>query len=79
MRRRLALLVTATSLALLGGVAIAAPASAGPAARTPAATMASARARPQDSTWAGVTGQHLGWAKQGSTERRNVGGTCGPV
>ena len=79
MRHRLAILGTATSLVLLGGVAIAGPASAGKDGPNPHSLHG-----PCTSAAAGLhvgwtTGQHLGWAKQGSTERRNVGGTCGPV
>ena len=66
MPRKLALLVTATAIALAGGVLGAASASAGkdgpnPHSQHGQCTSASA-------------GQHLGWAND--TERRNVGGTC---
>jgi hypothetical protein len=79
MRRKLAQLLAATSLALFGGVALAAPASAGPDGPNPHSLhgQCTSAASGQHLGWA--TGQHLGWEKQGSTERRNVGGTCGPV
>jgi hypothetical protein len=79
MRRKLAQLLAATSLALFGGVALAAPASAGPDGPNPHSLhgQCTSAAAGQHLGWA--TGQHLGWEKQGSTERRNVGGTCGPV
>ena len=69
MRRKLALLATAATLSLIGGVVGAAPAVAAPSQNSV-------------QNWCpGVEtsahpGQHLGWAKQASTERRNVGGTC---
>jgi len=71
MRRKLAQLLAATSLALFGGVALAAPASAGPDGPNPHSL--------HGQCTSAAAGQHLGWEKQGSTERRNVGGTCGPV
>jgi hypothetical protein len=79
MRRKLAQLLAATSLALFGGVALAAPASAGPDGPNPHSLhgQCTSAAVGQHLGW--TTGQHLGWDKQGSTERRNVGGTCGPV
>jgi hypothetical protein len=77
MWRRLAHLLTATSLALFGGIALAAPASAGPDGPNPHSLhgQCTSAAAGQHLGW--TTGQHLGWDKQGSTERRNVGGTCG--
>jgi hypothetical protein len=77
MRRKLAQLLAATSLALFGGVALAAPASAGPDGPNPHSLhgQCTSAAAGQHLGW--TTGQHLGWDKQGSTERRNVGGTCG--
>jgi hypothetical protein len=64
MRRRLALLLTATSLGLGGGVATAATASAAPNAHSQNGQCTSAAA-----------GKHLGWSKQ-ADGGRNVGGTC---
>jgi hypothetical protein len=77
MRRKLEQLLAATSLALFGGVALAAPASAGPDGPNPHSLhgQCTSAAAGQHLGW--TTGQHLGWDKQGSTERRNVGGTCG--
>ena len=80
MRRRLAHLLTATSLALFGGIAIAAPASAGPAGPNPRSNhgQCTSLAAGQHTGW--FTGLHRGWEKQGgATERRNVGGACGPL
>jgi hypothetical protein len=85
MRRKLAQLLAATSLALFGGVALAAPASAGPDGPNPHSLhgQCTSAAAGQHLGWTTgqhlgwTTGQHLGWDKQGSTERRNVGGTCG--
>jgi hypothetical protein len=79
MRHRLTLLGTATALALCGGVAIAGPASAGKDGPNPHSLhgQCTSAAAGQHLGW--TTGQHLGWDRQGSTERRNVGGTCGPV
>jgi hypothetical protein len=68
MPRKLALLVTATAIALAGGVVGASPASAdkdGPNPNSQHGQCTSAAA-----------GLHKGWDKQGGTERRNVGGTC---
>jgi hypothetical protein len=68
MRRRLALLLTATSLTLFGGVAIAAPAFAdrdAPNARSLHGQCVSAAA-----------GLHVGWGDHENQERRNLGGTC---
>ena len=66
MRRRLALLLTATALGLAGGVASAATASAdfNPNFHSNQGQCTSAAA-----------GQHLGWRNQSSGER-NVGGNC---
>jgi hypothetical protein len=69
MRRAIALLATAASLALGGAVALAAPASAAPGPRSVQnwCPGADSNAHP---------GLHLGWADQTNGERRNVGGTC---
>jgi len=69
MRRKLALLMTAISLSVLGGVTVAATASAAPSPRSVHNWC------PNDSDSA-HPGKHLGWFKSGNTERRNLGGTC---
>jgi hypothetical protein len=60
--------VAAASLTLVGVVG-AAPAGAAPSPKSVQNWC------PNDETSA-HPGQHLGWSKQSSTERRNVGGTC---
>jgi Spy/CpxP family protein refolding chaperone len=68
MPRKAALFVTTTAIALAAGIVGAAPASAaadGPDAHSQHGQCTSA-----------AHGMHKGWATQGSTERRNVGGTC---
>ena len=77
MWRRLAHLLTATSLALFGAIALAAPASAGPDGPNPHSLHGQCTSAAAGQHLGCTTGQHLGWDKQGSTERRNVGGTCG--
>jgi hypothetical protein len=66
MRRRLAVLLTATALGLGGGVATAVTASAAPNAHSQHGQCTSAAA-----------GKHLGWSKQ-ADGGRNIGGICGP-
>ena len=68
MRRKAALLATATALVLAGGVLGTAPASAGPDGPNPNSL--------KGQCISASAGQHLGWEKQAQTERRNVGGTC---
>jgi hypothetical protein len=63
-RRRLALLLTATAIGLGGGVATAATASADPNLHSQFGQCNSAAA-----------GEHLGWYKQ-TSGGRNIGGTC---
>ena len=78
MRRRLLVLGTATALCL-GGVGAATSASAGPDGPNPHSQngQCTSLAAGEHKGW--TTGQHLGWDKQGATERRNVGGTCPAV
>ena len=68
MPRRLALFVTAVVLTVTGSV-VAGPAAAAPSPRSVQnyCVGASSNAHP---------GNHNGWFKQDSLERRNVGGTC---
>jgi hypothetical protein len=66
MRRTLAALAAATSLALGGAIVIAGPAAA--ASGTSVHTYGCEGSE--------HPGQHLGWTKQPSPERRNLGGTC---
>lgn len=67
MRRKAAVLVTTTAITVAAGVIGAAPASAGngPNPHSQHGQCTSA-----------ANGLHKGWDKQGSTERRNVGGNC---
>ncbi len=67
MRRTLAALIAATSLALGGAIAVAGPASAAPSEKSVHTSGCPGNQHP---------GQHLGWDKSPSTERRNLGGTC---
>ncbi len=67
MRRTLVLLATATSLACGGAVAVAGPAAAAPSEKSVHTYGCADSQHP---------GQHKGWEKNGSGERRNVGGTC---
>ena len=67
MWRRLAHLLTATSLALFGGIALAAPASAGPDGPNPHSL--------HGQCVSAAAGQHLGWYKQ-ANGGRNIGGNC---
>ncbi|TFV87820.1 hypothetical protein [Blastococcus sp. CT_GayMR16] len=69
MPRKLALLVTAVALTVTGGVVGAGFAAAAPSPRSVHnyCVGASTNAHP---------GNHNGWFKQDSLERRNVGGTC---
>lgn len=61
-RRTLALLLTATSLALCGAICVAAPAAAAPSPRSV-----------QNLCLGAHPGHHLGWVDHSG---RNVGGTC---
>ena len=68
MRRKLALLVTVTGLALGGGIAGAATADAQPSPKSVHTfCVGGVNEHP---------GNHNGWSKNGSLERRNLGGTC---
>ena len=69
MRRSLALLGTTIALALVGSVAGAGSAAAAPSPKSVNnyCVGASTNAHP---------GNHNGWFKQDSLERRNLGGTC---
>ncbi len=67
MRRTLATLVAATSLALGGAVVVAGPAAAAPSEKSVATYGCPGNEHP---------GQHVGWTRSPSTERRNLGGTC---
>jgi hypothetical protein len=69
MPRRLALFVTAAVLTVAGSVVASGSATAAPSPRSVQnyCVGASSNAHP---------GNHNGWFKQDSLERRNVGGTC---
>ena len=79
MRPKAALLATATALVLAGGVVGAAPASAAPDGPNPKSNHGQCTSAPAGLHVGWNIGKHVGWDKQISTERRNVGGTCGPV
>jgi hypothetical protein len=70
-RRRLVPILMATAVALGGGIATAATASAQPNPHSQHGQCVSATAG-QHVGW--TTGKHVGW--NDSLERRNVGGTC---
>lgn len=69
MRRKLALLVTAIALSLVGSVVSAGSAAAAPSPKSVNnyCVGASTNAHP---------GNHDGWFKQDNLDRRNLGGTC---
>ena len=66
MRRTLATLVAATSLALAGAVVVAGPAAAAPSDRSAVKGCPS----PEH------PGRHVGATTTGNGERRNLGGSC---
>jgi len=68
MRSRLGLLATVVALLLTGGIVGAGSATAAPSPRSVHNyCVGGDSAHP---------GKHNGWSKQGSLERRSVGGTC---
>jgi len=68
MPRKLALVVTATAIALAGGVLGASPAFAGKEGPNPNSQ--------HGQCTSATAGLHKGWEKQAQNERRNVGGAC---
>jgi pyruvate/2-oxoacid:ferredoxin oxidoreductase beta subunit len=68
MPRKLALLVTATAIAVTGGVLGASSASAANDGPNPHSQ--------HGQCTAAASGLHRGWDKQANNERRNVGGAC---